>query len=117
MKGSEIHRIVAAVLEIMERAQFDIMADAKLIEDKENKCRMDFTKKEATLEELNNVRKQLGSQFSIRILPKDSKVMYVSVIAPCCVFAGLLDDSNAARRMSSIENFHPNRTGNEVIER
>lgn len=60
MKGSEVHRIVAAVLEVMEKAQFDTsvdvalqLADAK--EDGSENWKMVFQKRETSLDELNGI--------------------------------------------------------------
>lgn len=91
MKGSNIHRIIAAVLEIVEKVNIQTNVDTKLVPDKddENIWKMDFTKKETNLEELNTIKKELGNSFSVNISSKDKNVV-ISIVAPGSEFITLV---------------------------
>lgn len=73
MKGSEIHRIVAAVFEVIEKAQFEPKVDATLQSTGKpedglpERWRILFQKKSTTIDELNMIRKELGNDFTINL--------------------------------------------------
>lgn len=90
MKASEIHKIVAAVLEIVEEADFDPQVDVKLQEQEEGVWLMDFIKKETSLNELNSIKDKLGKNFSVKVSTKDAKRLLVSVAAPAQDFISLM---------------------------
>lgn len=95
MKGSEIHRIVAAVFEVIEKAQFEPQVDAKLQasgkpeEDQPERWMILFQKKNSNLDELNMIRKELGSNFAINLSAKKDEIQ-ISIEASCTDFITLL---------------------------
>lgn len=94
MKGSEIHRIVAAVLETMEKAGFPSSVDVTLNEAKEpERWKMIFQKGSSTLEELNVIKTELGENFQVKISPKDKQMLMIEVEAPQDDFIRLLERS------------------------
>ena len=90
MKGSEIHRIVASVLEIMEKAGFSPQVDVKLQEPEEGTWKMDFAKNNSNLDEMNNIKSELGINFNIDVYPKDAKHVLISIVAPSLDFITLI---------------------------
>jgi hypothetical protein len=54
---------------------------------------MVFTKKSTTLDELTNLRKELGQNFQVNVAPKDKSVLQISIEAPSSDFAALLSKS------------------------
>lgn len=92
MKGSDIHKIIAAVLEIMEKVNVPNLVDAKLQTDKEDESiwKMDFQKKETNLDELTTIKNELGSNFSVNI-SSNSKSLLISVVAKSDDFISLLE--------------------------
>jgi len=83
MKGSEIHRIIAAVLEVIEKAGFETRKDADLQEaGTPESWKMVFYKKNTNLDELNGVKKELGKNFAVNVQPKDKTTLSVIVEAP-----------------------------------
>ncbi len=92
MKGSDIHRIIAAVLEIMEKVNVPNLGDAKLQPDRDDESvwKMDFQQKDTNLEELNTIRNELGKNFSVKISALGKNVL-ISIIAPGSDFITLLE--------------------------
>lgn len=92
MKGSDIHRIIAAVLEIMEKVNVPNLVDVKLQADKEdeNIWKMDFQKKETNLDELTTIKNELGKNFSVNITTSGKSVL-IGVVAPGKDFIALLE--------------------------
>ena len=91
MKGSEYHKIIAAVLEIMEKAQFESNANVSLSEKKDSdKWEMSFVKKSTDLDELLDIKTELGDNFNIRIEPGNNKQISICVEAPCEDFTKLI---------------------------
>lgn len=83
LKGSEIHKIVAAVLEVMEKAGFESDVNVTLEETKEeNVWSMVFNKKSCTLAELLRVKNELGENYEITILPPKKQAVFISIQAP-----------------------------------
>lgn len=91
MKGSEIHRIIAAVLEVIEKAGFETRKDADLQEsDTPESWKMAFCKRSTNLDELNGVKSELGKNFAVKVLPKDKSGVSVIIEAPTKDFVALL---------------------------
>lgn len=94
MKGSEVHRIVAAVLEIVENAQFEPQMDVTLQETEEpDSWKMVFQKKSTDLDELNGIKEQLGNNFTVKVSAKDKSSISIAVVAPSGDFIQLLKKS------------------------
>lgn len=91
MKGSDVHRTIAAVLDIMEKVNVPNMADAKLQPEKENGnlWKMEFQKKETNFNELNNIKNELGKNFFVKI-SATGKNLLISVIATSADFVSLI---------------------------
>ena len=91
MKGSDIHRIIAAVLEIMEKVNVPNLVDAKLQAEKEdgNVWKMDFQKKETNFDELTTIKNELGKNFFINISVSGKNVL-ISVVATSADFISLI---------------------------
>ncbi len=100
MKGSEIHRIVAAVFEVIEKAQFEPQVDAKLQsaakpeEGQPERWKILFQKKNSNIDELNMIRKELGSSFSINLSAKKDE-MQICIEASSTDFITLLQKKAA----------------------
>ena len=91
MRASEVHRIVAAVLEVMEKAQFEPKVDVELQEaGKPENWKMVFQKKNSNLDELNNIKNELGKNFNVCLEPKDKTTLTIIIEAPCEDFISLL---------------------------
>ena len=107
MKGSEIHRIVAAVLEVMEKVLVEPQVDATLqeagtAENGQEKWKMVFQKKDTSMEELNNIKTELGSNFSIQILPRDKACLQMVISAEADNFAALLQKRAAPSQQKTM---------------
>lgn len=90
-KASEIHRIIAAVLEVMEKAQFEPQVDAALQQTEDpNKWKMVFTKKDTSLDELTLIKNELGKDFNVKIMPKNNSLISIGIEASCEEFESLL---------------------------
>lgn len=92
MKGSDIHKIIAAVLEIMEKVNVPNLVDAKLQIDKDDEgvWKMDFQKKDTNLDELTTIKNELGKNFSVNISTSGKNVL-ISVVARGNDFIALLE--------------------------
>ena len=98
MKASEIHRIVAAVLEVVEKAGFEPQVDVTLQlckekeakEEQSEKWKMAFQKENTNLDELNAVKGELGANFKVIIEAKDKTSLLISIEAPSEDFIALL---------------------------
>ena len=94
MKASEVHRIMATVLATAEKASFSPSANVNIQEvGQTDRWRMVFTKKSTTLDELTNLRKELGQNFQVNVAPKDKAMLQISIEAPSSDFAALLSKS------------------------
>lgn len=92
MKSSDYHRIVAQVLEIVEKTQFNPDRDVKIMEaDNEDIWKMVFQKKDTSLAELEDIKKQLGNNFLVNISAKDKTTLLISIEAPSDDFVRLKD--------------------------
>lgn len=91
MKGSEYHRIVAAVLEVMEKALTEPQKDASIQESgKPDVWKMTFQKSSTTLQEMNAVKNELGTNFEVTLAPRDKSSITISIMAPSSDFIALL---------------------------
>lgn len=91
MKGSEVHKMVAAVLEVMEKAQFESQVNVNIEEsDDPSRWMMSFLKKTTSLNELEDVKNELGENFTIKVAPRDKSSVTVVLEAPSTAFIGLL---------------------------
>lgn len=91
MKGSKVHKIVAAVLEVMEKAGFETQMDVKLQEtDDAGKWKMGFEKKNTDLNELNSIQRELGNNFAVFISPRNQTTILISIEAPTDDFIALI---------------------------
>ena len=92
MKASEVHRITASVLEIIETAKFTPSVDTRIQECSEqpDKWSMVFLKEGVTLDELASVRGQLGEHFPINVTPKDKGMLHVTIEASSKDFVALI---------------------------
>ena len=93
MKASEVHRIMATVLATAEKASFSPSADVNIPEVGQDHWKMVFNKKSTTLDELTNLRKELGQNFQVNVAPKDKAMLQISIEAPSSDFAALLQKS------------------------
>lgn len=101
MKCSDVHRIIAAVLEIMEKVNVPNLVDAKLQTEKEdeNLWKMDFQKKETNFKELNTIMNELGTNFSVNI-SVTGKNLLISVIAKSEDFFSLIQKKGGEQMTS-----------------
>lgn len=82
LKPSTIHRIVAAVLEIVEASNFTPQVDVNLQEAENDQWKMVFQKNSTCLDELAKIKESLGKNFTINVSPKDKNSISISVEAP-----------------------------------
>lgn len=93
MKGSKYHKIVAAVLEVMEEALTTPQKDVNLQESgTPEEWKMMFLKSGTTLDEMNGIKKQLGPNFRVQIMPRDKATISVIVQAPSIDFLALIKE-------------------------
>ena len=93
MRGSEIHRMMAAILEVMEKAQFEPQVDLSIREAADSSTwMMAFQKKATNLDELSGIKAELGGHFTVRIEPRDKGSVTVVLEAPATDFIGLLKE-------------------------
>lgn len=104
IKGSEYYRIVAAVLEVVEKALTEPQRDVTIQQsttDTDN-WKMVFVKKNSSLDELNSIKQELGKNFSVNIQPKDKGTLMISVEAPSEDFYKLLSKNNGHQAPVSV---------------
>lgn len=90
MKASEYHRIVAQVLEIAEKAQFQPDKNVQILETGEDGIwRIVLPKKETSLDELQSIKKEFGESFKVNVAAKDKVSLSISIEAPCDAFMHL----------------------------
>ena len=117
MRASEVHRIVAAVLEVIENAQFEPQVDVALQvceskeakEEQPEKWKMVFQKRNTDLDELNAIKGELGKNFTVRIATKDKSAILISIEAPSGDFVALLQKkpSHATQGRTMFDNPEP----------
>lgn len=83
-EGSKILEIEAAVLRVMEKTSIrPKKIDTELCEAKTEGClMMTFVVKEASLDELLNLKKEFGIEFSITIIGKSRSELFLKLEAP-----------------------------------
>lgn len=104
MKASEVHRIVAAVLEVIEKANFEPQVDVALQvcdkkddkEEQQERWKMVFLKKDTDLDELNAIKGELGNNFTVKIGTKDKAALLISIEAPSVDFISLLQKKHGS---------------------
>lgn len=93
LKRSEVLKIEAAIVEIMESAKFEVTNDVLMTVSKTSGfCQMSFPKSVTSLEELNLIKEKLGKDFSITISAKDKSQIFVCIEAPEEAFISMLDN-------------------------
>ena len=91
LKSSQVLKIKAAALEIMEEAGFEVSDDVKISKCKEENRRvMTFLKNRASLDDLVSMHENFGDDFLINIEARDKANFLVSVEAEEDSFIALL---------------------------
>lgn len=91
LKGSEILKIEAAVLEVMEHVGFDPEFSQMMLQEAENgKWMMVFYKKDTSLADLLAARNRLGEHFDMFLEARDKYSMKIIVVAEADSFITLL---------------------------
>lgn len=92
LKSSEHHKIIAVILEAMEKSGYDTKAQNTSIEEVEKTgvWKMTFTKEKLSLEDIVKTKESLGENFSLTILPKSRKEVYITIEAPGEAFISLI---------------------------
>lgn len=95
IKGSEILRIQAAVLDAMERANFhpEQISTELSAGKNENEWLMVFTKETAALTDLQKVIQELGGNFSFDILSNGKKTLFLRLVGKIDDYKRLLQKS------------------------
>ncbi len=95
IKGSEILRIQAAVLDAMERANFhpEQISTEPSAGKNENEWLMVFTKETAALTDLQKVIQELGGSFSFDILSNGKKTLFLRLVGKIDDYKRLLQKS------------------------
>ena len=92
MKSSDYYKIVAHVLEIVEKAGFNPDKDVKIMgSDTPENWKIVFQKHDTSLEEMQDIKKQLGGNFDLKVTPKDKSVLLINIEAPASEFIRLKD--------------------------
>lgn len=91
LKRSEVLKIEAAIVEIMEKADFTVDENVDMKPSKEgDNYMMSFLKGKTSLQELNSIQKELGEKFTLAIIPKDKNLVVVTLEASQQEFVNLL---------------------------
>jgi len=91
MLGSDYHRIVAQVLEIVEKTQFKPGKDVNILETGvEGVWKIVIPKKDTSLDELQSIKTQLGDSFKVNVAAKDKVSISISLEAPSEAFMQLV---------------------------
>lgn len=91
MKGSEFHKIVAAVLEVVEKALTEPQKDVTIQETSvPNVWKMVSLKGTTSLDELNGIKTELGKNFSVTVAPKSAQMLVITIEAANNDFMELL---------------------------
>lgn len=95
IKGSEILRIQAAVLDAMERANFhpEQISTELSAGKNENEWLMVFTKETAALTDLQKVIQELGGSFNFEILSTGKKTLFLRLVGKIDDYKRLLQKS------------------------
>lgn len=98
LKSSQVLKIKAAALEIMEEAGFEVSDDVKISKCKEENNRMmTFYKDRASLDDLVSMQTNFGEKFNITVEAKDKSLFAVLVEAHEDSFISLLGEDVAAK--------------------
>jgi hypothetical protein len=91
MKASEVCKITASVLEIIENAKFVTSMESRIQEcaDQPGRWKIVFQKDSTNLDELVSVKAQLGEHFAINVTPKDKTTLVVTIEADSKDFMAL----------------------------
>lgn len=91
LKRSEVLKIEAAIVEIMENANFTVDENVDMKPTKEGgNYMMSFLKAKTSLQELNSIQKELGDKFTLAIIPRDKSLIVVTIEASQQEFVNLL---------------------------
>lgn len=84
MKSSKVFRIIAAVMEVMEKSGFKPDLNTTLEESKTNEghWKMTFQKHSTNYDELCTIKNEMGENFNITVEPKDKNSICVILEAP-----------------------------------
>lgn len=95
IKGSEILRIQAAVLDAMERANFhpEQISTELSAGKNENEWLMVFSKETAALTDLQKVIQELGGSFNFEILSTGKKTLFLRLVGKIDDYKRLLQKS------------------------
>ena len=95
IKGSEILRIQAAVLDAMERANFhpEQISTELSVGKNENEWLMVFSKETAALTDLQKVIQELGGSFNVEILSTGKKTLFLRLVGKIDDYKRLLQKS------------------------
>ncbi len=95
IKGSEILRIQAAVLDAMERANFhpEQISTELSAGKNENEWLMVFAKETAALTDLQKVIQELGGSFNFEILSNGKKTLFLRLVGKIDDYKRLLQKS------------------------
>lgn len=95
IKGSEILRIQAAVLDAMERANFhpEQISTELSAGKNENEWLMVFAKETAALTDLQKVIQELGGSFNLEILSNGKKTLFLRLVGKIDDYKRLLQKS------------------------
>ena len=95
IKGSEILRIQAVVLDAMERANFhpEQISTELSAGKNENEWLMVFTKETAALTDLQKVIQELGGSFNFEILSTGKKTLFLRLVGKIDDYKRLLQKS------------------------
>ena len=100
MLGSDYHKIVAHVLEIVEKTQFKPSKDVEILETgTEGIWKIVLPKKDTSLDELQSIKAQLGDSFKVNVAAKDKVSISISIEAPSDAFMQLLKKTLQPRPM------------------
>lgn len=106
MKGSKYHKIVAAVLEVMESALTEPQQDVNLQESgTPDVWKMVFVKSSTTLDELVKIKNQLGKNFGVEVVARDKSSISVIVMAPNSDFLLLIGEKPEPQSFSPQPSF------------
>lgn len=92
LRRSELLRIEAAVVEVMEKAQFEVKGTLDFNPSRTNEgnyC-MSFCKDKTDLQELMTIKENLGDDFDITVSGRDKTSVLVTVEAPEETFINML---------------------------
>lgn len=91
LMGSEVLKIKAAVVEVMEKAAGVTITEDPDIKHEADKdvCQMSFNKKDSSLEELSKIQQELDDKFSIGIV-HTRECIKIILTAPTAAFTRLI---------------------------